>query len=118
MTTSQATASASPELSVVIPIYNEEETLPELARRVTSSLGQAGFYFEVIFVNDGSRDESPSILRRLASGDQRIKVVMQDGMEIRDLYQAAATNNVQIRKLNYKRDSLEDIFLKAMENGQ
>jgi ABC-2 type transport system ATP-binding protein len=49
------------------------------------------------------------------TGDQRIKVVMQDGLEIRDLYQVAATNNVQIRRLNYKRDSLEDIFLKAMD---
>jgi ABC-2 type transport system ATP-binding protein len=49
------------------------------------------------------------------SGEHRIKIVMQDGMEIHDLYKLAATSNVQIRRLNYKRDSLEDIFLKAME---
>ena len=48
---------------------------------------------------------------------QRVKLVMQDGMEVSDLYKIAATSNVQIRRLNYKRDSLEDIFLKAMENG-
>jgi ABC-2 type transport system ATP-binding protein len=35
-------------------------------------------------------------------------------MEIRDIYKVAAASNVQIRRLNYKRDSLEDIFLKAM----
>ncbi len=49
------------------------------------------------------------------SGTQRVKIVMQDGMEVRDLYQLAIDRDVQIRRLNYKRDSLEDIFLKAME---
>jgi ABC-2 type transport system ATP-binding protein len=45
----------------------------------------------------------------------RIKLVMPDGVEIRQLYALAAEKNVQIRRLNHKRDSLEDIFLKAME---
>jgi ABC-2 type transport system ATP-binding protein len=47
----------------------------------------------------------------------RLKVVLQDGVEVRDLYRLAAQENVQLRRLSYKRDSLEDIFLKAMENG-
>lgn len=47
--------------------------------------------------------------------NQRLKIVMQNGMEVRDLYKLAAQLDVQIRRLNYKRDSLEDIFLKAME---
>ncbi len=47
----------------------------------------------------------------------RIKVVLQDGVEVRDLYRLAAQEQVQLRRLSYKRDSLEDIFLKAMENG-
>lgn len=47
--------------------------------------------------------------------DGRVKLVLQNGIEIRDLYQVAAERDVQIRRLNYKRDSLEDIFLKAME---
>ncbi|QQS44768.1 MAG: ABC transporter ATP-binding protein [Acidobacteriota bacterium] len=50
-----------------------------------------------------------------ASGSQRLKLIMQEGIEIRDLYRLAAERNVQIRRLNFKRDSLEDIFLKAME---
>jgi ABC-2 type transport system ATP-binding protein len=45
----------------------------------------------------------------------RLKLVMPDGVEIRELYRVAAAQDVQIRRLNYKRDSLEDIFLKAME---
>jgi ABC-2 type transport system ATP-binding protein len=49
------------------------------------------------------------------TGNQRVKIVLQDGMEVRDLYRLAAERDVQIRRLNYKRDSLEDIFLKAME---
>jgi ABC-2 type transport system ATP-binding protein len=46
-----------------------------------------------------------------------LKVVLQEGIDVRDLYRLAADAQVQIRRLSYKRDSLEDIFLKAMENG-
>ncbi len=46
---------------------------------------------------------------------QRLKLVLPDGLEIRDLYRMAAERSFQIRRLDYKRDSLEDIFLKAME---
>jgi len=51
------------------------------------------------------------------TSDHRLKIILPDGAEIRDLYRLAATSKVQIRRLAYKRDSLEDIFLKAMENG-
>jgi len=51
------------------------------------------------------------------TSDHRLKVILQEGTEIRDLYRLAAESQVQIRRLTYKRDSLEDIFLKAMENG-
>jgi ABC-2 type transport system ATP-binding protein len=51
-----------------------------------------------------------------AQGAQgRIKLVMPETLEVRQLYAVAAEQNVQIRRLNHKRDSLEDIFLKAME---
>lgn len=51
------------------------------------------------------------------SGERRMKLIMQDTVEISDLYRLAMQQEVQIRRLNYKRDSLEDIFLKAMEGG-
>jgi ABC-2 type transport system ATP-binding protein len=51
------------------------------------------------------------------TGAQRIKLVLQPGVEVSDLYRLASESEVQIRRLNYKRDSLEDIFLKAMEDG-
>ena len=51
------------------------------------------------------------------TGDHRLKIVLQEGVEVRDLYRLAEKEQVQLRRLSYKRDSLEDIFLKAMENG-
>jgi ABC-2 type transport system ATP-binding protein len=51
------------------------------------------------------------------TNERRLKLVLPEGVEIRDLYKIAAEREVQIRRLNYKRDSLEDIFLKAMEGG-
>jgi len=51
------------------------------------------------------------------TGDYRLKIILQAGAEIRDIYRLAGESQVQIRRLTYKRDSLEDIFLKAMENG-
>ena len=51
-------------------------------------------------------------------GNRRIKMVLPPGLEIRKLYEAAAVRDVQIRRLTYKRDSLQDIFLKAMEGDR
>jgi ABC-2 type transport system ATP-binding protein len=51
------------------------------------------------------------------SGERRMKLIMNETVEISDLYKLALQHEVQIRRLNFKRDSLEDIFLKAMENG-
>jgi ABC-2 type transport system ATP-binding protein len=51
------------------------------------------------------------------TNERRLKLVLPEGVEIRDLYKIAAGQEVQIRRLNFKRDSLEDIFLKAMEGG-
>jgi ABC-2 type transport system ATP-binding protein len=51
------------------------------------------------------------------AGERRVKMVLTEGVDVRDLYRVAAERGVTIRRLNYRRDSLEDIFLKAMENG-
>jgi ABC-2 type transport system ATP-binding protein len=51
------------------------------------------------------------------TGEHRLKVILQEETEIRDLYRLASAAQMQIRRLAFKRDSLEDIFLKAMENG-
>ena len=46
----------------------------------------------------------------------RVKLVMPDTIEARDVYVLASENNVEIRRINRRRDSLEDIFLRAMES--
>lgn len=51
-------------------------------------------------------------------GPGRFKLILPDQVEVRDLYAAAAARDVQIRKLTYRRDSLEDLFLKAMEEKE
>jgi ABC-2 type transport system ATP-binding protein len=50
--------------------------------------------------------------------NHKIKMVLPEGMEIRELYRIAADHQIEIRRLDYKRDSLQDIFLKAMEPGR
>jgi ABC-2 type transport system ATP-binding protein len=49
-------------------------------------------------------------------GSGRLKVVLPDNIEVRQLYRLAGEHSVQIRRMNYRRDSLEDIFLNAMNN--
>jgi ABC-2 type transport system ATP-binding protein len=51
------------------------------------------------------------------AGERRVKMVLGEGKDVRDVYRIACERGVRIRRLNYRRDSLEDIFLKAMENG-
>ena len=60
-------------LSVVIPVLNEEHSVPELTRRLRETLDGAGIAFEVIFVNDGSTDRTPEILGELHDQDKRVK---------------------------------------------
>ncbi|HEY3553907.1 MAG TPA: glycosyltransferase, partial [Casimicrobiaceae bacterium] len=55
--------SRRPDLSVVIPVYNEEAALAALFARLYPALDSLGVAYEVIFVNDGSRDRSAALLK-------------------------------------------------------
>ena len=55
---------STPQVSVVIPVYNEEQTLPLLFARLYPALDTLGVAYEIIFINDGSRDRSAGLLRR------------------------------------------------------
>ncbi len=55
--------SAAPRVSVVIPVYNEESVLPALFARLYAALDALGCTYEIVFVNDGSRDRSAALLR-------------------------------------------------------
>ena len=65
----------APELSVVVTLYNEAGSLDELYRRTISTLDQLGRPFELIFIDDGSVDDTFSILERLHSADARVRAV-------------------------------------------
>jgi undecaprenyl-phosphate 4-deoxy-4-formamido-L-arabinose transferase len=64
-----------PYLSVVVPVFNEEESLPELLSRLSSALQTLTRSYEVLLVNDGSRDGSLAILREAAAKDPRLTVI-------------------------------------------
>jgi undecaprenyl-phosphate 4-deoxy-4-formamido-L-arabinose transferase len=64
-----------PELSLVVPVYNEEATLDEVYRRATATLEELGRPYEVIVVDDGSRDGTWAIVERLAAQDARLRAV-------------------------------------------
>src|ERR1700685_361527 len=63
------------KLSLVIPVFNEEEVLPVTMPQLRSALQEIGCEYEIIFVNDGSRDRSFEILAAESSRDSRIKVL-------------------------------------------
>jgi dolichol-phosphate mannosyltransferase len=61
-----------PTISVVAPVYNEEEVLPELYRRVRNVMEELGEPWELVLVNDGSRDRSAEIIAKLHKKDSRV----------------------------------------------
>jgi dolichol-phosphate mannosyltransferase len=63
------------DLSVVIPVYNEEENLPELWAELRSVLEPLGLVFEVLLVDDGSRDRSAELIRGFREADPRVRLV-------------------------------------------
>lgn len=69
---------ARPELSLIIPIFNEEEVIPELHRRlreVMADIETVVASWEVVFVDDGSKDRSLSMLKEIAASEPRFKVL-------------------------------------------
>jgi polyisoprenyl-phosphate glycosyltransferase len=62
-------------LSVVVPMYNEEEVIETTYRRLTSVLETIGETYELVLVNDGSRDRTAEIVRSLCASDPRVKLV-------------------------------------------
>lgn len=62
-----------PDISVVVPLYNEEESLPELYAWIERVMQANGFSFEVIFVNDGSTDHSWEVIEQLQATSSNVK---------------------------------------------
>lgn len=62
-------------ISIVLPVYNEAQALPVLSARIAQAAAACEGDYEVIYVNDGSTDESPRLLDQLAAASRRVKVV-------------------------------------------
>lgn len=69
------TPKAAPALSVVVPVYNEEDNLKPLHAKIDASLRALGLEYEIIYVDDGSRDGSFAILDGIATQDEHAKVI-------------------------------------------
>jgi len=70
-----AAAAAPPELSVIVPVYNEQESLRPLAAELRAALDPLGVAYESIWVDDGSTDGGPAVLAAMAAEDPRVRVV-------------------------------------------
>lgn len=71
-----ATSSAEPpQYSVVVPVYCGAATLPELQQRVSAVMASLGASFEMLFIDDGSSDDSWPVIRSLAADDPRVRGV-------------------------------------------
>lgn len=63
------------DISVVIPLYNEEESLPELYRWLRRVMEEQGYSYEIIFVDDGSTDGSWEVIRQLSNESDKVKAI-------------------------------------------
>ena len=68
-------ARTGPELSVVVPVYDEEAVLPEFHRRMRAVLAACAPEYELVYVDYGSRDASPAFLLAAAAADPRVRVL-------------------------------------------
>ena len=63
------------DLSIVVPVYNEEVNVSMLYRRINEALKKEKFSYEIIFVDDGSSDNTFSIIKKIANSDKKLKVI-------------------------------------------
>lgn len=71
----QIKTEAAPELSLFLPVLNEEENLRPMHTKIQGALNSLGKTAEVIYVDDGSTDKSLQILREIAAEDERVRVI-------------------------------------------
>jgi glycosyltransferase involved in cell wall biosynthesis len=66
---------SGPTISVVVPCYNEEAVITETHRRLAEVLGQLGPSYELLYVNDGSRDQTLTLLKGISDRDSHVRVI-------------------------------------------
>lgn len=68
-------ASAAPDISVVVPLYNESESLPELEAWIARVMADNNFSYEILFIDDGSTDGSWDVIKRLSNTNPNVRGV-------------------------------------------
>ena len=81
------------DISVVVPLYNEAESLPELEQWISRVMAEHGFSYEIIFVNDGSTDGSWEVIKSLEQGNPSVK-----GVSFRRNYGKSPALNTGVRR--------------------
>jgi len=68
--------SAAPRISAVVPAFNESESLPKLHEELVAGLESLGMPWEIVYVDDGSRDGSDRVYEQLCAGDPRVRAIL------------------------------------------
>jgi len=63
------------KLSIIVPVYNEEQNIEELYKELKGILGELFINYEIITINDGSKDSSGQVLKKIATIDSNFKVI-------------------------------------------
>lgn len=71
----EATSEKKYDLSVLVPFYNEEENLEENYDQIKKALSPLSLTSEIIYINDGSTDSGPDIIKAIAKRDPKVKLV-------------------------------------------
>ncbi len=112
------------DISIVIPLYNEAESLPELEAWIRQVMEQQGFCYEIIMIDDGSRDESWQVLEQLGAQNPNIH-----GIKFRRNYGKSAALNVGFQvvrgnvvitmdaDLQDSPDEIPELYRMIMEEG-
>lgn len=86
-----------PDLSVVVPLYDEEECIALLHSRITEALAKTDLDYEILFVDDGSRDKTLEIARAIVESDGRLRVIEFRGNYGQTAAMAAGIDNARGR---------------------
>ena len=70
-----ARSATRPYLSIIVPIFNEEESLPDLVAQLTDAVAKIGPSYEIICIDDGSSDRSIEVLKSEAAKNPQLKVI-------------------------------------------
>ncbi|MEE0979235.1 MAG: glycosyltransferase family 2 protein [Muribaculaceae bacterium] len=112
------------DISVIVPLYNESESLPELESWIRRVMTENGFSYEIIFVNDGSTDDSFDVIRRLHDQNPAVK-----GVSFRRNYGKSPALNTGFRRaqgdvvitmdadLQDSPDEIPELYRMIMEDG-